>query len=177
MKNRFSARQYARAFCAGADGRFAEIVRALESVAACLAASAELRRLVGHPTVATDDKIAVLRRAGNFDRIPELETFLALLIERRRLDLAGEIARELTHLHCTRHGLVEFSVESAAELGDEDRRRLERQVSSAFNSKVAASYSVNPALLGGLLLRFGGSVLDHSLRRALNVFKHELGIS
>jgi F-type H+-transporting ATPase subunit delta len=150
--------------------------RSLEAVAedlrrlrAMLETSDELRRLVRSPvlTRAQQGK-AVLALAGSAGLKPTTRNLLGLLARNRRLfALAAVIDSYLSKL-AARRGEITASVVSAQPLSSAQREGLTEQLRRTYGAKVAVDVKVDPALLGGLVVKVGSRMVDASLRSKLH---------
>jgi len=139
----------------------------LEQVAEALGTSGDLQRALYHPRVTSSQKHALL--AGVFEgRISKTPLdFLFLLVDRHREIYLADIVARFTALADARRGVVEAEVDSTLELSAAEKERLTAIMEKVTARKVRAKYQVNPALIGGVVVRIGDRVLDGSLRTRL----------
>ena len=134
---------------------------------------AELTKLLESPKLHFDDKAKLLY--GQLGEINTLALNLVyLLVTRGRLSLAGEIAEEYQRLLDSYHGIEQAEVTTAIALDDEDKARLTERLGSIVGKKVVIKAEVNPSLVGGVLARIGGKLIDGSTRSRLEALKREL---
>jgi len=62
----------------------------------------------------------------------------------------------------------------AQEPGDRDRKAISKELSRAYGKEVVPHFVVNPAILGGVVVRVGDSVLDGSVRRRLATLRSRM---
>jgi F-type H+-transporting ATPase subunit delta len=62
----------------------------------------------------------------------------------------------------------------AREIGDEERSAVARQLTRTFGKQVVPHVRVNPAILGGLVIRVGDTVMDGSVRRRLTLLRNRM---
>nr|WP_211112308.1 F0F1 ATP synthase subunit delta [Azospirillum soli] len=134
-----------------------------------LAESADLRRLVQSPVISRDDQgraiAAVLDRAGASDLT---KRFIGLVAKNRRLfALDGMIAGFLAEL-ARRRGEVTAQVTSAKPLSDAQLQAVTDALKASVGSKVLVNASVDPALIGGMIVKFGSRMVDTSVRTKLD---------
>src|SRR5947209_1460859 len=65
-------------------------------------------------------------------------------------------------------------VSSAVPLTDEERRALEPKLQAKFDRTLTFEYTVNPALLGGVVVKVGDKIIDGSLASKLNAMQEAL---
>ena len=170
------ARRYARALYQEAEARGA-VERTDEDVQAlreALDASRELTALFESPVVAREKKEAVARRLFE-GKVGDLTMrFVLLLLEKEREDLLPAVARAYGALRDERLGVVEASVRTARPLGFDETRRLEETLAQRTGKQVRLRMEVDPALIGGLVVRIGDKVYDRSVRHQLGLLREQL---
>ena len=139
--------------------------RLLADVAASMEGDAGVRHFLESPRVSAAQKNAVLAAALQ-DRMPRLFVrFLQTVVLKRRQMLIPEISREYESLLDAREGRVHAAVTVAREPDAKARKALTAQISKAIGKEVVPHITVNPAILGGVVVRVGDKVLDGSVRR------------
>ncbi|HEX4469487.1 MAG TPA: ATP synthase F1 subunit delta, partial [Gemmatimonadaceae bacterium] len=93
--------------------------------------------------------------------------YLQALVNHRRQMLLPQIAREYHDLVDQVEGRLRASVTVAKEPADPERRAIAKQLSRAYGKEVLPHFMVNPAILGGVVVRVGDTVLDGSVRHRL----------
>jgi F-type H+-transporting ATPase subunit delta len=147
----------------------------LDGFAAVLAESPDLQRLVRSPVFAAEDQLraltAVLERAG-LDRLAA--NFLKLVTANRRLYAIGDMIKAFAVLYARHKGEVMAAVTVAEPLGDKHRRALEDALKSVTAENVALNVTVDPAIIGGLIVKLGSRMVDTSLRTKLNSIRQAM---
>ena len=140
----------------------------LRALKALISESADLRRLIRSPVIARAEQgKAVAALAQRAELQPLTRNFLGLLARNRRLfALPAMIDRFLANL-AARRGEVTAEVVAAQELTPAQRDSLGDQLRKAVGQKVAVELSVDPSLLGGLVVRLGSRMVDASLKSKL----------
>jgi F-type H+-transporting ATPase subunit delta len=168
-------RVYARAlFDAALEVERLEPVR--DQLAQLVAAQSEVpefRQLLRNPQLDPRSKAAALKEllAGGEDL---LRNFLLVLVDKGRTAQLEEIAREFERLVSEQEGVVHAELTTAVELSDEDAGELLQQIERASGRRVEASRSVDPELIGGIVLQVGSHRLDASVRGRLERLRREL---
>jgi F-type H+-transporting ATPase subunit delta len=168
-------RTYAEAlFEAAQDAGRLESVRAdLDAFVGAVAAVPELDALLRNPQMDPRAKSAALGSLLEGD--DELvRNFLRLLAEKGRAGQLEEIAAEFDRLVAREEGRLEVELTTAVELSDDDARAIVRQIERASGRKVDATRSVDPDLIGGLVLQAGSLRVDASVRGRLEQLRSEL---
>jgi F-type H+-transporting ATPase subunit delta len=171
------ARRYARALHAlASEARRAEAV-ADELVAfdQLLGTQQELREALLRPWVKAAAKRAiVLEVAGRLELSPLTRNFLALVAQRRRLDVLAEIIAAYRAAVDEAAGRVRARVRSAAPLQDGERAALRERLGRRLGKTVLLDTQVDPALLGGFVAEVGSRVLDMSVAGQLTALRERI---
>jgi F-type H+-transporting ATPase subunit delta len=131
-------------------------------------------KALASPALTYDDKARLLRE--HFAGIsPMAVNLVSLLIERRILGILPGIWLEFQGLLDAYRGIERATVSTAVSLDDDERRQLEDRLGTITGKKVAVTATVNPSLIGGVVARFGGKLLDGSTRSKLEALKKEIG--
>ena len=171
------ARPYARAAYRVAGGKLAEAWSQALHVAASAVADERVARLLGHPLV-TPAELAdlvngIIADAG--DGLDEAgENFVRTLAANRRLAYLPEIAAQFDVLKDAAQRVVDVTVTSAETLGEGQQRQLAAALEKRLDRKVRLHCEVDPALIGGAVLRAGDLVIDGSLRTRLERIAYQL---
>jgi F-type H+-transporting ATPase subunit delta len=168
-------RVYARAlFDAARDENRLEPVRDdVARLAQAVAEVPELRELLRNPQLDPRAKAAALEDLlEGGDKI--VRNFVLLLADKGRAGIFEEIAREFELLIAEHEGIVHAELTTAVELSDKEARDLLEQIEQAAGRKVEATRSVDPSLIGGIVLQVGSHRLDASVRGRLERLRREL---
>jgi F-type H+-transporting ATPase subunit delta len=145
----------------------------LAGLKALLVDSADLRRLVLSPVFTSDEQTralsAVLAKAGVG---PLTSNFLKLVAKNRRLFGLSDMIKNYRSLAARGRGEAEAEVTSAMALTDPQLTALREQLRAAAGGKdVQITTKVDPALLGGLVVKMGSRMVDSSIRTKLTSLK------
>ena len=171
------SRRYARAlFSIGVDrGTFEQLGKELEDVAAMWSGSAELRDALANPVFKASEKRAVLQSLlPRVAPTPDVQKFVLLLLERRRLVAVPHIARAYREMADEHTGRVRAHVTSAQPLGPAELERVRQSLARRTGKQVILEASVDAALIGGIVARVGDLVLDGSVRTQLGTLRDKL---
>ncbi|HVI53357.1 MAG TPA: F0F1 ATP synthase subunit delta [Candidatus Sulfotelmatobacter sp.] len=140
----------------------------LKTLKAMVAESPDLRRLLRSPVVSRRDQqkaVGVLAVKAGFNGLTQ--KFLGLVAQNRRLfALDGVIEAYLNRLAAKR-GEVTATVSSAVALNETQVGAISAALKKVVGSNVTLDLSVDPALLGGLVVKVGSRMVDGSLRTKL----------
>ena len=173
------ARRYARAlFGIGVDaGKFEALGDELGELATLWNESDELRQALENPVFKPAEKRAVLERIlPQVAPTPEVQRFVLLLLDRRRIVLLPAIARAYRDLTDAHVGRVRAEVISAEMLTPATLDRVRRSLEQRTGKKVIINSTVDPDLIGGVVARVGDLVLDGSVRTQLEDLRREVAI-
>jgi F-type H+-transporting ATPase subunit delta len=133
----------------------------------------ELRAVLRNPQIDPRAKSAALEAIT--DGVHDIvRNFLRLLAEKGRIAEVEEIARELERLVAAEQGQLTVELTTAQELSDEEAREIVDQIAKASGRRVEATRSVDPGLIGGIVLQAGSFRIDASVRGRLNRLRQEL---
>ena len=140
-----------------------------------LGESGDLRRLVKSPVFAADAQIkaltAVLERAG----IGGISAnFLKVLAANRRLFAVEDVTGVFRALVARFRGEATADVTAAEALSDRNLDALKAALKSVTGKDVTLNMKVDPAIIGGLVVKLGSRMVDSSLRAKLNSIKHAM---
>ncbi len=168
-------RIYAEALfdAAKAGGRLAEVREALADFAAAVGESSELRSVLRNPQLESTAKAAILGDLVGEEE-PLFANFLHLVAEKGRAGELEEIAREFERLMAREERRLSVELTTARELSDEEAAGILRQIEQAAGRTVEATRTVDPSLVGGIVLRAGSLRVDASVRGRLERLRHEL---
>jgi len=163
--------RYAAAlFDLAADAKTIDAVEAsLARVRDALDQSADFRDLTNSPLVPRGAAVkAVLATADALGVDPTTKNFLGVLAENRRLSQLPAIIRAFRTLAAAHRGETTAEVTSAHALTGDQVIELKQQLRQRVGREVSVDLSVDPALLGGLVVRIGSQRIDSSIRTRLN---------
>jgi F-type H+-transporting ATPase subunit delta len=164
------ADRYAAALYAHAEDSHAldQVVADMENLGRVIDASADFRRLLESPLIdvntAVKAALAVLEAEGFGKPVCD---FVGVVATNRRLRSLRDIVRAFARLVADRRGIITAQVASAHPLNDVQRQQLRARLIEAGYGSVNILESVEPDLLGGLVVRIGARLYDTSLKSRL----------
>jgi F-type H+-transporting ATPase subunit delta len=145
---------------------------ALDAVEDLISSSADLKRLIESPVFSADDQFraidAIAKKAGIEDLVAN---FLRVVARNRRLFALPSMIAAFRRIAAAHRGEVAAEVTSAHELTAEQTRELKASLKDVAGKDVAIKLTVDPAILGGLIVKIGSRQIDTSLRTKLNSLK------
>lgn len=139
----------------------------ITDVADAMGTQPKLRLFLESPKVGATEKNAVLQAAFK-DRMPRnFLRFLQSLVSHRRQMLIPEIAREYLDLVDAAEGRLHARVTVARETADAEAAAIAQQLSRMFGKDVIPHLTVDPSIMGGVIVHVGDTVLDGSVKKRL----------
>lgn len=165
------AERYATAlFALAGEAKAIDAVAAdLDAFSAMMAGSDDLRRLVESPVFSTEDQVAaveaLLAKAG----ISGIAgNFIGLVASKRRLFALSGMIRAYKNLVAEAKGIVSAEVTVAEEPGAKRVEEIRAALKGVAGKDVDVAIKVDPALIGGLVVKMGSRMVDASLKTKLN---------
>ena len=147
----------------------------LERFDALVAESADLTRLVRSPVFSAEEQghalSAVLERAGIGGLAAK---FLKLVTSNRRLFAVRDMIRGYRELVALHKGEATAEVTVAEKLKDEHVEALRAALKAVSGKDVDLDIKIDPAIIGGLVVKLGSRMVDTSLRTKLNAIRHAM---
>ncbi|MGL4880138.1 MAG: ATP synthase F1 subunit delta [Waterburya sp.] len=145
--------------------QFGDTFRSLNSL---FADSREFKDFILNPVIKSEDKKAVLKQVMGNDANPYLVNFMMLLVDKRRIVFLESIMEQYLNLLRKLNQTVLAEVTSATELNDEQKNNVVEKVKTIAEARdVELKTSVDPELIGGVIIKVGSKVIDASLRGQL----------
>ena len=154
----------------------AAVEKDLDEFDALMGESAELRRLVNSPVFSAEDQLnamsAIVDRAGLKDAITG--NFLKVVARNRRLFALPGIIRAFRQMAANARGERTAEVTVARELTADQEGKLRETLTGIAGRDVSLKITVEPAILGGMVVRIGSRQIDTSLRSRLQAMRADL---
>jgi F-type H+-transporting ATPase subunit delta len=166
---------YARALFEAAReaGRVEQVASELAAFARALEEVPELDAFLRNPQIDPAGKAEVL--AELTEGADELvRNFTQLVAEKGRGGELAEMSAELDALVAGAQNRLTVEMTTAHELSDADARAIVEMIEKASGKQVEATRSVDPSLIGGIVLQVGSRRADGSVRGRLERLRHEL---
>ena len=145
----------------------------LADLAGAIGEVPELESLLENPETESRVKADVLEQIlGSSDEL--VRNFTRIVVEKGRAGEIRGIAAEFETLVAEQARVLDVEVTTATELSDADFTRIVADIEKRSGRAVQASRSVDPDLIGGIVLQAGSFRLDASVRGRLNRLRQEL---
>ena len=168
-------RIYAKALfdAAKQKGRVHEVTDELAGFVEAVESSPELRNLLLNPQIDVRAKRAGLEAVFEGAE-PVFLNFLRLAADKGRLGELDEVQREFDRLVAEDARVLKVDLVTAHALSDAEATEIIATIEQASGRRVEATRSVDPSLIGGLVLQAGSMRLDASVRGRLERLRYEL---
>jgi F-type H+-transporting ATPase subunit delta len=159
---------------AGKEGQQEEWGALIDAIAVAMQQERTLKTFLESPKIAASQKIEILARALGKKAPPLFLRYLETVVSKRRQMLIPVIASEYRALIDESEGRVHANVTVAREPAESERDALAKQLSRVLGKRVVPHITLNPAILGGLIVKIGDTVMDGSVRRRLATLRSRM---
>jgi F-type H+-transporting ATPase subunit delta len=157
---------------AAQTGTIAQVEQDLGQFEALLAESEDLRRLIGSPVFSSDEQLKAISAIADRAGIVGLTgNFLRVVAQNRRLFAIPGMIRAFRRIAAEHRGEVSAEVTSAHALTPAQEDELRATLRQVAGKDVSIAVTVDPSLLGGLVVKLGSRQIDTSLKTKLNSLK------
>ena len=168
-------RMYARALFEAAreEGRLERVASDLSELAQALGDVPELPAFLSNPEVDSAGKAEVLEAiTAGADEL--VRNFVRVVAEKGRAGELGQMSAELESLVAREQNRLAVELTTAYELSDDEAQSILAAIEKASGRKVEATRTVDPELIGGIVLKVGSFLADGSVRGRLERLRREL---
>jgi F-type H+-transporting ATPase subunit delta len=158
------------------DGKAIDSVgKSLESIKAALAQSGDFSQLTTNPLLSRAAAAKAVAAVAKSLKVDALTTkFLGVLAQNRRLGELNSIIAAYAALASAFRGEATAEVTSAHALDKKQVDALKAKLKAKVGRDVAVAQKVDPAILGGLVVRIGSQMIDSSIRTRLNTLANAM---
>jgi F-type H+-transporting ATPase subunit delta len=170
------ARNYAEALFQSGErsGNAARYADLIDAVAGAVEADDRVQAVLESPRVTKAQKQEILARALE-GRAPEaFVKFLGAIIRRGRQGMLSAMAREYLSLMDVKLNRAHASIVVARQPDDKLQKEIASRLSEIVGKTVVPHFRLEPAILGGVIIRMGDRVMDGSLRRRMLVLRRRM---
>jgi len=140
----------------------------MNSLKKLLIDSPDFKEMISNPTIQKEEKkniISTITQNNNFSRTGK--KFLGFLTVKNRLFFLNQIIESFLNFLSNAKGELKAKLLSAKELSKADIEKIEKELSSDFNSPIKIDYKHEPSLIGGLIIQVGSIMVDNSIKNKL----------
>jgi F-type H+-transporting ATPase subunit delta len=158
------------------DNKVLDAVKAdLDRFVALIAESPDLERLVRSPVFSSEEQLRALSAVLEQVDIKGLAAnFLKLVTANRRLFAVRDMIKAFRMLHAWYKGQVTADVTAAEALSDRHVGALRGALEAVAGQNIELNVTVDPTIIGGLIVKLGSRMVDASLRTKLNAIRHAM---
>lgn len=142
-------------------------------VSATVTESRDLRNLLNSPVVKSDQKVRLLTEIFGSQVSPLTVLFLTLVVKNRREKHLADITKNFEELYRQHKGIHKVTVTSAVPLTEAERNQVTENARIAGFARIELEERVDPALIGGLVIRLGDNQIDNSVASRLAALRRE----
>jgi F-type H+-transporting ATPase subunit delta len=175
LRNETIARNYAEAlFDLGEQkGNLERYADLIDAVAAAIETTPRIQAVLMSPRVPKSEKARILGAALQ-DTPRDFVLFLQAVVKRGRQQVLREIATEYLAMLDVKLNRVRAGVTLARTPDEKLKHTIQENLSRQLDKQVIATFSVDPEILGGTIVRMGDRVLDGSVRRRMTKLRRQL---
>lgn len=112
---------------------------------------------------------------ASHDAIGEsVKNFIKLLVQHKRLSQAEKIIKAFSSYADEQENIIEVAVTTVDKMAAKQRQSLIKELEKHLNKKIALTEFIDKALLGGLVLHYGDTVADGSVKQQLRLLAQSL---
>lgn len=169
-----AAIRYAKAIIdiASTSGRTEAVNNDMKTIVETVAGSAELKEFLANPVIKMETKKSALSEL--FSNVqPETKSLFQLLFENKRFEILEAIAKQYNQLFDESNGVEVAKVTTAFPITAELETKVLAKIAEFSNKKITIENIVDPAIIGGFILRVGDKQYNASVASKLSELKRE----
>jgi F-type H+-transporting ATPase subunit delta len=160
---------------AAENGAVAAVEADLEQLGLSVAASGDLAALIRNPRLTRDGAQAAMINLGTHLKVsPLTQQFLGVLAHNRRLSKLPQIVSAFAGIAAAARGDLNATVTSAHPLSETQVSAIAAKLKAREGKDVKLTATVDPEILGGLIVRIGSTQIDSSIRTRLNTLANAM---
>ena len=135
----------------------------------------EFKNLIKDPTINRDVLNNIINKIyENFKLENLFKNFLSLLIIKRRFFYVEQILLSFIEICSEKRGELKAEIKSAKELTQDEIKKITKELSDNFNSKIKLNYNHDESLIGGLIVQVGSTMIDTSIKNKLQQIENKM---
>jgi F-type H+-transporting ATPase subunit delta len=157
------------------DKQLDAVAGSLATLKQALSESEDLRTLIASPLVGREEQgRAAAAVAESLKLDPLTRNFVGVLAGNRRLSKLPDVIRAFNLLAANHRGEITAEVTSARPLDEGQVDAIKQNLRTRMGRDIAVDLSVDPDILGGLVVKIGSQMIDSSIRTKLNSLAHAM---
>lgn len=145
------------------SGNVDQLVDELEGIVGAIDELPDFKSSLESPRIAGSDKASMIEKAFGGKVSQDLINFLKILGNKDRFDCLDALLGSVKRMHDEMAGRVEATVTTAEAIDDAVKQKISDQLSNALGKTVHLTASVDPNIIGGMVVRVGDTVYDGSV--------------
>ena len=171
------ARPYAKAafevaFADAQLGKWQEMLSTLGAIVSDL----KMAQILSSPSMTAEQQAQLLLDVCGEGLSEKVKNFVRVLSGYKRLALLPEIASQFSDLKSRQEKTMEVAITSAFPIGDDVTKQISAALGKKWQCNIELETKVDPALLGGAVIRAGDNVIDASVRGRILKLAEVLGV-
>jgi F-type H+-transporting ATPase subunit delta len=158
----------------GDKAAFINVLNELETIDEVIAGAPDFIKLFGTPTVSNDEKLSLIEKAFS-GRVSEyVLNFLRVLTVKGRMGYYNRIYKTFRGSFNEKFGIAEITVTSSLPLSDALRAKITSRMTDITKKEVLLREKVDKSIIGGVMIDYGNTRLDGSVKTRLNELKKDI---
>lgn len=169
--NRYATALFEIAKEQGAMIKFKEEALAIVNL---LQETPEYMLLLGHPSVVEANKLEMVQEAFGGKVADEFVGLIELIIKKSRTEYLLDILMEFIKMAKEAEGILKGTITSAMPLTNKQIAQIETNLEQSTGKTLELEVTVDPSLIGGMIVRVGDKVVDGSIKGQMDTLKSQL---
>ena len=146
----------------------------LSSVCELLSQNQDIETFFVNPVIKKGDKKEILQKsfAGKID--DEIYNFLNLLVDKGRMFLLSDVQKLFEQKIAEKRNILNVEVQTVIALDEDMKEKLTGKLQKITGKNINIINNIEPSIIGGVILRFGGNVIDGSVQTQLKRIQKQL---
>jgi len=152
-----------------------KVEQGLKGLQVLLNENKDFKEMILSPTVKKEDKknvIFLIADKNNFSQT--LKKFLGFVALKNRLFFLEKIIKSFMDLILNKKGELIAELTSSKKLSNNEKEKIQKELSADFQSPININYKHEPELIGGLIIQIGSIMVDTSIRTKLKKLEKNL---
>ena len=156
---------YAKALLAVGEksGSTEALIAELKEVSDAVKSLPKLSDALAAPQVSVDEKTALVEKAFSGKTTPAMMNFLKVIVRKDRFDCLPAVAVAAKQMHDQSSGKIQATLVTAEEVDDSTQADIAQKLSEKLGKQVELERTVDPSIIGGVVVRVGDTVYDSSI--------------
>ncbi|MBQ9948656.1 MAG: ATP synthase F1 subunit delta [Oscillospiraceae bacterium] len=156
--------------------RLKDTAAELDALSAIFAENPEFAKVMDTPTISVEEKVSLIKDIITDGNVSEYTgNLLCVLAERGRFSCWNGIVKHFRAKYNEHFRIAEIIVTASAPLTEDMRAKITAKMSEITGKSITICEKVDPAIIGGVIIDYGSTRYDGSVRARLNALKNELG--